>query len=112
MAIDSEHQVSGSTNGSSTDGQTPPAPPTTLKRGFATMDGSRHRAIASKGGSSVPTEKRSFSRDRELAVRAGRKGGQARVKAAAQKAANELDISIQPHEIPTPPAADVHVGRE
>jgi general stress protein YciG len=109
MAIESENQVSGSTT--SIDGQTPPAP-AALKRGFATMDGSRHRAIASKGGSSVPTEKRSFSRDRELAVRAGRKGGQARVRAAAQKAATEMDITIAPHEIPTPPAADIHVGRE
>jgi uncharacterized protein len=103
MAIDSDNP--------SIDGQTPPAP-TTLKRGFATMDGSRHRAIASKGGSSVPTDKRSFSRDRELAVRAGRKGGQARVRAAAQKAARDMEISIEPHEIPTPTVNDVHVGRE
>lgn len=112
MAIDSENLVSGSTNGSSIDGQTPPAPPAALKRGFATMDGSRHRAIASKGGSSVPTEKRSFSRDRELAIRAGRKGGQARVRAAAQKAAQEMEITIAPHEIPATPVTDVHVGRE
>ncbi|SFL17133.1 Stress-induced acidophilic repeat motif-containing protein [Methylobacterium pseudosasicola] len=40
------------------------------------MDLSRQREIASKGGRSVPAEKRSFSQDRELASSAGRKGGQ------------------------------------
>lgn len=45
-------------------------------RGFASMDGNRQREIASKGGRSVPAEKRSFSQDRELASEAGRKGGQ------------------------------------
>ena len=49
----------------------------TSKRGFASMDGQRQREIASKGGRSVPAEKRSFSQDRELASEAGRKGGQA-----------------------------------
>src|SRR5690606_31874793 len=49
----------------------------TSKRGFASMDGDRQREIASKGGKSVPAEKRSFSQDRELASEAGRKGGQA-----------------------------------
>ena len=46
-------------------------------RGFASMDAARQREIASKGGQSVPQEKRSFSQDRELAAQAGRKGGQA-----------------------------------
>ena len=45
-------------------------------RGFASMDESKQREIASKGGSSVPAEKRSFSRDHELAAEAGRKGGE------------------------------------
>lgn len=45
-------------------------------RGFASMDLERQREIASKGGRSVPAEKRSFSQDRELASEAGRKGGQ------------------------------------
>lgn len=40
------------------------------------MDAARQREIASKGGQSVPQEKRSFSQDRELAAQAGRKGGQ------------------------------------
>lgn len=46
-------------------------------RGFASMDEDRQREIASKGGQSVPDEKRSFSQDRELAAEAGRKGGEA-----------------------------------
>lgn len=49
----------------------------TSKRGFASMDEGRQREIASKGGRSVPAEKRSFSQDRSLASEAGRKGGQA-----------------------------------
>ena len=49
----------------------------TSKRGFASMDAERQREIASKGGRSVPAERRSFSQDRELASEAGRKGGQA-----------------------------------
>ena len=48
----------------------------TSTRGFAGMNEERQRKIASKGGQSVPGEKRSFSQDRELAAEAGRKGGQ------------------------------------
>jgi general stress protein YciG len=48
----------------------------TRNRGFASMDAQRQREIASKGGQSVPDEKRSFSRDPSLAAKAGRKGGQ------------------------------------
>jgi uncharacterized protein len=48
----------------------------TSNRGFASMDEDKQREIASKGGQSVPDEKRSFSQDRELAAEAGRKGGQ------------------------------------
>jgi general stress protein YciG len=40
------------------------------------MDPEKQRAIARKGGQSVPDEKRSFSQNHELAARAGRKGGQ------------------------------------
>lgn len=49
----------------------------TSNRGFASMDAERQRQIASKGGQSVPGEKRSFSQNRQLAAEAGRKGGQA-----------------------------------
>lgn len=44
-------------------------------RGFALMDPERQRAIARKGGQSVPAERRSFSQNAELAASAGRKGG-------------------------------------
>jgi general stress protein YciG len=39
------------------------------------MDAETRRAIASKGGQSVPNEKRSFSQNPTLAAEAGRKGG-------------------------------------
>jgi general stress protein YciG len=45
-------------------------------RGFASMDPERQRAIASKGGQSVPKDKRSFALNKTLAAEAGRKGGQ------------------------------------
>ena len=44
-------------------------------RGFASMDREKQREIARKGGRSVPSEKRSFSQNHELASTAGRKGG-------------------------------------
>ena len=47
------------------------------QRGFALLSADRIREIASKGGSSVPSEKRAFSRDKDLAITAGRKGGEA-----------------------------------
>ncbi len=45
------------------------------KRGFASMSLEKRREIASKGGKSVPNERRSFSQDRDLASEAGKKGG-------------------------------------
>ena len=48
----------------------------TSHRGFASMDEAKQRAIASKGGQSVPPEKRSFSQNPDLAAQAGRKGGE------------------------------------
>ena len=48
----------------------------TSRRGFAGMDPETQRAIARKGGESVPGEKRSFSKNHELAAQAGRKGGE------------------------------------
>ena len=48
----------------------------TSTRGFASMDKEKQRAIARKGGESVPNEKRSFSQNPALAAAAGRKGGQ------------------------------------
>jgi general stress protein YciG len=52
------------------------------KRGFAAMDPDRRREIAARGGASVPPEKRSFSKSRDLAASAGRTGGSARPKAS------------------------------
>jgi general stress protein YciG len=49
----------------------------TSKRGFASMDPDRVRKIAAMGGRAVPNSKRSFSRNRALAAKAGRKGGKA-----------------------------------
>lgn len=45
-------------------------------RGFASMDPEEQRAIARKGGQSVPDDKCSFSKRPALAARVGRKGGQ------------------------------------
>ena len=47
------------------------------RRGFAVMSPERRRENARKGGASVPAEKRSFAKDRDLAATAGRKGGEA-----------------------------------
>jgi uncharacterized protein len=46
------------------------------KRGFASMSEERRREIASKGGKSVPAEKRHFAQNTASASQAGRKGGQ------------------------------------
>jgi general stress protein YciG len=46
------------------------------ERGFGSMDDDKQRDIASKGGRSVPDDKRSFSKDPQLAAEAGREGGQ------------------------------------
>ncbi len=45
------------------------------RRGFAAMSPEKRREIARKGGASLPAERRSFSRNPQLAVEAGRKGG-------------------------------------
>ncbi|MGZ9099975.1 MAG: KGG domain-containing protein [Brevundimonas sp.] len=47
-------------------------------RGFAAMSLEMRRAIAAKGGASVAPERRTFSRDSELARAAGQKGGMRR----------------------------------
>lgn len=56
--------------------------------GFAAMDPEMQRRIASKGGQSVPPEKRSFSQDPALAAAAGRKGG---VRSSELKRLSEAD---------------------
>ncbi len=63
-------------------------------RGFAAMTAAKQRAIASKGGQSVPAEKRSFTRRPELARAAGRKGG-ARVPAAKRTFAQDPGLAAE-----------------
>ena len=62
------------------------------KRGFAAMDAEKQRAIARKGGESVPREKRSFSQNAELAAQAGRKGGKS-VDPANRSFARDKDLA-------------------
>lgn len=54
------------------------------KRGFASMTPERRREIAAKGGAALRPEQRSFSQDRELAARAGSKGGSVSSKEQAK----------------------------
>lgn len=51
--------------------------PTKKKQGFACLSPEKRREIASKGGSSVKPENRAYSRDPDLARRAGLMGGMA-----------------------------------
>jgi len=51
--------------------------PKARPKGFAAMDPAKRLEIARKGGASVPSEKRSFAKNRDLAASAGRKGGEA-----------------------------------
>jgi len=62
------------------------------KRGFGSMDVEKQRAIARKGGESVPPEKRSFSQNTELAAQAGRKGGKS-VSPASRSFARDKDLA-------------------
>lgn len=63
-------------------------------RGFAAMDPQRQRAIAKMGGSSVPNESRSFSKDRKLAAEAGRKGGLA-VPAEKRSFSQDHELAVE-----------------
>ena len=45
------------------------------KKGLASLSPERRRQIASMGGKSVPKEKRTFARNRDVASAAGKKGG-------------------------------------
>lgn len=54
-----------------------PTPPKKLK-GFALLSPELRTVMASKGGKAVPPANRTFSKDRGLAMTAGRKGGHKR----------------------------------
>ncbi len=71
---------------------TQPLPPKS-KRGFGSMNPARQREIARMGGAAVAADRRSFSQNRELAVSAGRKGGQQLRRKAGCKG------STQPGEV-------------
>lgn len=45
------------------------------RKGLASLSPEKRRMIASMGGKSVPKEKRTFSRNRDVASAAGKKGG-------------------------------------
>ena len=49
--------------------------PKKSRRGFAAMLPERRREIARMGGAAVPADKRSFTKDRDLAATAGKAGG-------------------------------------
>lgn len=44
-------------------------------RGFARLSPERRKEVAAMGGASVPNDKRTFSKDKNLAASAGAKGG-------------------------------------
>lgn len=58
------------------------------------MTPERQREIARKGGQSVPSERRSFAKDPELAASAGRKGGLA-VSAAKRSFSLNHELAAQ-----------------
>ncbi|WP_089177760.1 KGG domain-containing protein [Bosea sp. AS-1] len=60
-------------------------------RGFAGMDEDKQHDIARKGGQSVPSEKRSFSQDHELASEAGKRGGEQSHGGRSQQSASSND---------------------
>ena len=66
----------------------------TSNRGFASMDLEKRRAIARKGGESVPHEKRSFSQNPGLASEAGRKGGRS-VNPEKRSFSQDHDLAAQ-----------------
>jgi general stress protein YciG len=72
----------------------PKKPRSAPTRGFASMDAETRRAIASKGGQSVPNEKRSFSQNPTLAAEAGRKGGR-NVSNESRSFSRNRDLAVQ-----------------
>ncbi|MGD9545858.1 MAG: general stress protein [Methylocystis sp.] len=64
------------------------------RRGFASMSPERQREIARKGGKSVPSDRRSFAKDPQLASNAGRKGGLA-VSAAKRSFSVDRQLAAQ-----------------
>jgi general stress protein YciG len=66
-------------------------PPTKKQCGFALMSAEKRREIASKGGMSVPPEKRAYAMDHDLAKSAGGAGGRAKQLARALVPSPDVD---------------------
>lgn len=64
------------------------------KRGFASLSPEKRREIASKGGKSVPAERRSFALYPELAAEAGRKGGKS-VSSASRSFSRDRSLASE-----------------
>ena len=63
-----------------------------MARGFASLSREKLLLVSSKGGKSVPAEKRAFSRP-EVAAKAGRIGGKRLVKKGfAVKEKSDVDV--------------------
>lgn len=62
-----------------------------MLRGFAKLSAERRREIAAKGGASVEPQERAFSRDRALAARAGRVGGESSPSRTSAGGAGEAE---------------------
>ena len=60
-------------------------------RGFASMTPEQVQAAASKGGKAVPDDKRQFSTNRDLARKAGRKGGSNGIGVKRPRKAKEVN---------------------
>jgi general stress protein YciG len=84
-------------------------------RGFAAMSPEKRKAIAALGGKAVPSEKRSFSQSKELAVNAGRAGGLkvepskrafARDTEAARRAGQKGGLASRRQKTPVAPDAN------
>lgn len=59
---------------------TTPTDPPKSKRGFASMTPERRRELAAKGGAALKPHQRTFSKNRDLASRAGTIGGERSAK--------------------------------
>lgn len=93
------------------------------RRGFAGMDPETQRRIARMGGSAVPAEKRSFSKNAKLAAEAGRLGGlslraedrsfsQDPALAARAGRLGGLNVPPEKRSFSTDPALAARVGRK
>jgi general stress protein YciG len=70
------------------------------KRGFAAFSSERLREVSRMGGKAIPREKRFFSRNRQVAAEAGRRGGVRRREASEKDLALLLSSLEGPVEFP------------